>query len=347
MRPRVDLNLIRQSLQQLNDSTYFEPRLHDFTDRLIAAIDHVLQPSGTYDAAIEAAFAGLMRLVQSYLSGSTTNEIPYEVVYCLNDALKRWVNRDTVIITQLTEGHNFHLMPVDPWQFIQKTLTGYDSSGFDSLLVMIGVPRLYAHKPLFCVPLYHELGHFVDITHKVSEFSLLVSPARIAAPAFDELSHRREFFADLFAACFTGRSGISALEAVAAGHSASNTHPATLQRASVTEAFLNGNTNNIVSIFQSALLQRSLPPLRPFFEPASVSNDFDDLRTFVPNDIEQVHGMLISAWSYMFDAIDQRRNPWNIARLSEGDIEAITNDLVEKSIRNFAIRTVWNETASS
>lgn len=238
-------------------------------------------------------------------------------------------------------------MPVDPWQFIQKTLTGYDSSGFNSLLVMIGVPRLYAHKPLFCVPLYHELGHFVDITHKVSEFSLLVSPARIAAPAFDELSHRREFFADLFAACFTGRSGISALEAVAAGHSASNTHPATLQRASVTEAFLNGNTNNIVSIFQSALLQRSLPPLRPFFEPASVSNDFDDLRTFVPNDIEQVHGMLISAWSYMFDAIDQRRNPWNIARLSEGDIEAITNDLVEKSIRNFAIRTVWNETASS
>lgn len=345
MRPRVDLNLISQSLRQLNDSGYFERKLHDFTDKLIAAIEHVLSSPGMYDPAIEADFANHMSDVQSYLSGSTTNEIPYEVVYCLRDALKRWEKRNTIILTQLTERHNFHFRPSDPWQFIRKTLTGFDSSGFDVFLVLIGVPRLYSHKPLFCIPLYHELGHFVDVTHKISEVSLLLSPSVIPFPDV-ALSHRREHFADLYSSSFVGRAGVSALETIAPNHPPSNTHPATLDRVAVVEAFLNGQPHPLVNFFQNALAQLSLPALSTVYQSVSVQPEFNDLRTFRPQSPEAMHGMLESAWAYMLDVIANSRNPWQLDSMSEGATEKIINDLTEKSIRNFAIRTAWNATAN-
>ena len=344
LRPRIDLNLIAQSLKQLNDSSYFEQRLHEFTDHLVSAIEHVLSSPGLYAPAIEAEFAAQMRDVQAYLSGSTTNEIPYEVVYCLGDALRRWEARNTIILTQITEGHNFHFRPSDPWQFVRTTLTDFDSSGFDALLVLIGVPRLYAHKPLFCIPLYHELGHFVDFTLKISETSLLLHP--LPGFPFDiALSHRREHFADLFSSCFVGRSSVAALEIIAPSHPASRTHPGTVDRVAVVEAFLTSASDPMVDLFNDTLQRRVLPVLAKIYKIVSISDDFDDLRTHSPDSIEAVHGMLESAWNYMFDVIDNQRNPWQIDGASEGAIETMVNDLTEKSIRNFSIRTNWNATA--
>lgn len=345
MRPRVDLDLIRQSLRVLNDSTYFEHRLHEFTSRLISSIDHVLSNPGRYDAAVERTFADYMRLVQSYLSGSTTNEVPYEVVYCLTDALRRWDTRSAVIVTHLTEGQNFHFAPADPWSFIKGALPGYDSSGFDLLLVMIGVPRLYAHKPVFCIPLYHELGHFVDVANRITDVSLLSNPRRLSANAHNEALHRREYFADLFAACFVGRSSVAALEAIAPTAPASPTHPATADRIAVVDAFFAGNSNSIVDMFQSAIAARSLPSLKPIFSRVAVA-DFDDLRTFRAKTAEEIHGLFDGAWRYLFSTIDAKRNPWSLGTLSDGDVESITNDLTEKSIRNFALEASWNAAAS-
>jgi hypothetical protein len=314
---------------------------------LIGAIDHVLANPGLYDEPIERQFAAQMRVVQSYLSGSTTNEIPYEVVFCLNDALKRWISRGTLIVTQLTEGHDFHLRPVDPWSFIRTTLTGYDTGGFDVLLVMIGVPRLYAHKPIFCIPLYHELGHFVDVTLKLSEITLLLSPAPTAPAGCHEILHRREYFADLFSSCFVGRVGMSALEAIAPDHPTSSTHPSTADRVVVVEAFLTGLAHPIVDMFQTAVTVHSLPKMISVFAKASVASEFDDLRTFSAASVEEIHGIFEGAWGYLFDVIDQKRNPWKLDAIKDGDSETIVNDLTEKSIRNYSIRVAWNEAAPS
>jgi hypothetical protein len=347
LRPRVDLNLIRDSLRQLNDSTYFESRLHEFTDHLVRAINHVLASPGKYDPRIEQQFAILMHVVQSHLAGSTANEIPFEVVYCLRDALRRWSGRRAAIVTELTAAHDFRMIPVDPWEFIRSTLAGYDTGGFEQPLVMIGVPRLYAHKPIFCIPLYHELGHFVDTTNRISEASMLVDRSPIATPGADELSYRREFFADLFAACFIGSGSVSPLSIIAPNVPPSRTHPSTRERKRVVDAFLAGSSEPIVTMFQNILVRQSLPPLQRVAARVSVDADFDELRTFQANSIEEVHGLYESAWNYMFTAIDGGRNPWEIAPLTEGAIEAISNDLTEKSIRNFAIRTAWNEAATT
>src|SRR5690606_29346435 len=130
-----------------------------------------------YDSEIETTFAYLSRAVQSYLSGSTTNEVPFEVISCLTDALRRWGLSEAAVITSLTEDHDFHLKPLDPWRFIETSIAGYDPGGFKLPLVMIGVPRIYAHKPIFCIPLFHELGHFVDIQYRVTQVSAIQNEA--------------------------------------------------------------------------------------------------------------------------------------------------------------------------
>jgi hypothetical protein len=347
LRPRVDLHLIAETLRQLRDSAYFERKLYDFTDHLIGAIEHVLTNPGTYDLAVEAEFAEQMRVVQSYLSGSTNNEVPYEVVYCLGDALRRWGRPDAVVVTYLTEDQeSFHLLPLDPWSFIQQAITGYNAGGFTLPVVMMGVPRLYAHKPLFCVPLFHELGHFVDLGQRVSQASLLLNPTSFSPAGGDELHHRQEYFADLFCASFVGRSSVSALEAIAPAQPASYTHPATAERVRVVEALLGGRSDPIIDAFQTALVRLGLPALQVAFAPVAVTADFDDVRTFVPSGIEEVYGLFDSAWNYLFDAIDNSRNPWNFQSASAGDIANLTNDLTEKSIRNFAIRRMWDDASS-
>lgn len=346
LRPRVDLHLVANALRQLNDSAYFEPRLRDFTRHFVAAIQHVLDNPGMYDSAIEESFAGTARSVQSYLSGSTNNETPYEVVYCLKDALTRWGLGDAAIVTTLTEDHDFHFKPLDPWNFIEQSITNYNAGGFRLVVAMIGVPRIYAHKPVFCVPLFHELGHFIDIRrYRVSYVSLLQNPALIAAPSGNtqiELAHRIEHFADLFGASFVGRSSIAALETIAAAAPSSPSHPATADRTAVVDAFLGGRSHPIVDALQRALQAVGLPPLKPIFETVDVGPDFDDIRTFSPTRIEQIYGLFDSAWNYLFDAIDTKRNPWGLTPVSDGKVEGLTNDLTEKSIRNFAIRQAWN-----
>lgn len=346
MHPRLDLHIIRQGLQQLNDSTYFEQRLHEFTSRLIAAIDHVIENPHKYDSAIERRFAENMRLVHAYLSGSTNNEIPFEVVYCLRNALSDWRSKETLIITQLTEDHGYHLMPVDPWEFIRNTLTDFDTDGFDVSLAMLGVPRLYAHKPLFCIPLYHELGHYVDVTFRITDVSLLIDKSSFAPPGCNEKSHRREYFADLFSACYLGRPSISTLELIAPNQASTLTHPATADRVTVVEALLKGDQNRVVDMFQMVLNQLGVPLLAPQFREPDINEAYGDLKIYITGDMEEIHGLFGASWNYLFRILRSGANPWGVAQLSEGEIEEVVNDLTEKSIRNYSIRRAWNEATS-
>jgi hypothetical protein len=144
-----------------------------------------------------------------------------------------------------------------------------------------------------------------------------------------------------------GRSSIAALEAIAPNAPASTSHPATADRAALVDAFLAGTAHPTIDLMQNALTALSLPMLATVFDPVDVAPDYDDVRTFVPSSIEQVYGMFDSAWAYLFNAIDNQLNPWHLPDRRDGVVEALANDLTEKSIRNFAIREAWSAAASS
>jgi hypothetical protein len=343
LRPKIDLYLLRDSLSECAEITYFSGGLHEFTTRLIDAINHVLANATTYGPDIVRAFALNVRAAERYLSGSTTKESPYEIEYCLKAALRTRTTREFLITTALTEDQNFHFLPSDPWQFIKKTITRFDAKGFDALLVQLGVPKIYSHKPIYCIPLYHELGHFVDFTTGITQFSLLKNPGLHPTNLF----HRREHFADLFAACYVGSSSIRTLETIALGAAASLTHPATTDRVALVNKFLTGQTGGLIDAFQHSLSLLGGVPLSVVYRAPDVKQPFDDIRPYHIADSPELHGIFESAWTYLADALDNRSPPWVKPAFSESEIERVVNDLAEKSIRNMSIRERWASGSSA
>jgi len=342
LRPNVELFLIRDSLRDCQETTYFSGKLHTFTARLIDAIDHVLANEKSLGPDIVRAFSLHAISANRYLAGSTTKDSPYEIEYCLQAALPKWSQRDCLITTALTDERDFHFRPTDPWSFVRTALPAFDTQGFDPLLVQLGVPRMYSNKPLYCVPLYHELGHFVDISNGISRLSSLVAPPNSQY----ELQHRLEHFADLFAAAYIGRCSIRALEIIAPNNPTSVTHPSTTDRVALVEDFLAGRQSGVIAIFQNCLQLLSLPALQIEFDGAAVKGSFDDIRTYPLASKRELHGIFGSAWGYLEDGLDQRSAPWISSALTDADIERVINDLTEKSIRNASIKERWRNGAT-
>jgi hypothetical protein len=342
LRPNVELFLIRDSLRDCQETTYFSGKLHLFTARLIDAINHVIENEKTLGQDIVRKFTSHAMSATRYLAGSTTKESPYEVEYCLQAALPKWSKRDCLITTALTDERDFHFSPLDPWQFVKTALPAFDTKGFDSLLVQLGVPRIYSHKPLFCVPLYHELGHFIDISNGVSKLSTLLCPVKQSY----ELQHRLEHFADLFAAAHIGRCSIGALELIAPNAPISFTHPSTSDRVFLVEEFLAGRQTGLIGVFQSSLQQLSLPPLQIEFDTPDVRTSFDDIRTYPITSKRELHGIFGAAWKYLEEGLDQRSAPWIPPTFTDADVERVVNDLTEKSVRNASIKERWDSGAT-
>lgn len=169
MRPNIELFLVRESLQNSQETTYFSGRLHTFTARLIDAINYVLLNQVALGPDVVRIFTRQAIGANRYLAGSTTKDSPYEIEYCLQAVLQKWSSRDCLITTALTDERDFHFRPNDTWNFVKTALPAFDTKGFDPLLVQLGVPRMYSHKPLYCVPLYHEIGHFIDVSKGISK----------------------------------------------------------------------------------------------------------------------------------------------------------------------------------
>jgi hypothetical protein len=342
LRPRIDLFLVRDSLRDYLETTYFSGKLHTFTARLIEAIEYVLDNQSSLNPDVVKDFSYHALMANRYLAGSTTKESPYELEYCLRAVIRKWSKRDCLITTALTDGRDFHFYPVDPWEFVKTALPNFDTKGFDAPLVQLGVPRIYSHKPLFCIPLYHELGHFVDISNSVVELSLLRQPATTPY----EHAHRREHFADLFAAAYVGESSIRTLETIAPNHPATASHPATKDRVAMARDFLGGRLTPLIALFQGCLVQLGLPALKIEYSSPSIRDAFDDIRTFQISSEAELHGLFESAWKYFEDALDKRAAPWASTGMTDAEIERIVNDLTEKSIRNASIRERWSSGAA-
>jgi hypothetical protein len=342
LRPNVDLFLIRDSLRDRQETTYFSGKLHTFTARLIDVIDHVLQNEKALGPDIVRAFASHALSANRYLAGSTTKESPYEIEYCLQAVLPKWSKRDCLITTALTDERDFHFRPTDPWGFVKAALPNYDTAGFDPLLVQLGVPRVYSHKPLYCVPLYHELGHFVDVSNGVTNLSRLIQPPN--SPS--ELQHRLEHFADIFAAAYIGRCSIRALEIIAPNNPTSVTHPSTADRVALVEEFLAGRQTGIIPIFQTCLQHLGLPFLQIEHVAPNLTPAFNDIRTHAVTSKRELHGLFNSAWAYLEDSLDNRSAPWIASNSTTAEIERVVNDLTEKSIRNASSRERWESGAT-
>lgn len=277
-----------------------------------------------------------------FLSGSTSKRIPYEVVHCLRLALADWTTDKVTITTALSPDleSGFYFLGV-PIQFYVLA-EGYLGVKFDSELVQISLPQIYRHRPLYNIPLYHELGHFIDLRSNVSGLTLITIPA--TGPLEVARSHRHEHFADLFCACYMGKVATSFLVDFAGMQGASDTHPATADRVRVVDDFIDGKPNSTVTMFQNALQQLGLPALSQRFGKPPVAAFFDNVCPCKLGDSADVHGLLSGGYTYLTQAISSKPAQWSA--LPDDRLESVVNDLTEKSIRNFMIRSRWDTAAA-
>lgn len=344
MHPRTDLALLAESLAHLSKTPYFNRAIEKHTTALVEVINHALTVSPPYDEEILRSFADKVWTCHRYLQGSTTKEAPYEIEYCMRHAISDWLTDPCLVTTALTDEKDFHLKPGDPWDFVAKTMDRYPGSLPKEKLVFIGVPRIYKHMPLFCAALYHELGHFVDLARNVTDVTFLTHPENGASDKVLELiqNHRREHFADLFAACYIGSGIIDSLHAINPLAELSPTHPATKTRIEVIQGFLAGEQFDELTMYQDALNKLGMPTLEKRYSVPTIEPSFDDIRPHALEDAAELHGIMAAGWSYLGKIKSGGGPKWTVGA-GQLDVIRIVNDLTEKSIRNASIRHLWDE----
>lgn len=360
---KSNLRLLYAQLERLAETPYFSPGLDNYIVELKRVTSELLlrlsAPSPSINIELARFLAEEIWRLTQFLTGSTTKQIPYEVVYAIERAAAAWTGSKLLVTTAIVQESNFyfHGSDEDFFRVVDKEL----GITLVSRPVQIALPYIYRHKPLFCVPLFHELGHFVDTFNEVVSTSLLISPetsgpdlpglptsAQLALlPPADLVfmrrvvkAHRHEYFADLFSAAHVGGAARGFLQEFCPANAMSPTHPSSAARFSLMADFMGGVSNPVVDLFQGALKARGLPPLVPRFTPVSLADSFGNVRPFTPNSDEEVFGLFEAGWSFLMAQWSSATGAWS--HLAEDDRVRVANDLAEKSIRNRMLVEGWH-----
>lgn len=333
------MRLLEARLSDLQHAPFFSEGLKEYLTQTKEVIAALQMRMATLDPAVTNVLTLELWTATQYLSGSVSREVPYEIVYGLESALADWLPAQPkhIVTTAFLAEQNYLFMGVsDQFYPLVETELGIT---FTQRLVQVALPQLYKHLPINNSVLYHELGHFIDDHFGISGMmAILATPAGQSIPPKLAI-HTKEFFADLFAACYVGDAISGMLDALAPNAGDTYSHPATSVRTLAIRDFLAGSQNQIVDLCNAALVARSHQPLQPRGTVPDVGVPFDNMRPCTLRSKSEVHGILPAALQYLKDKSQAPNGLW--VHLSEGEITRVINDLVEKSIRNWMISEKW------
>ncbi|WP_423820210.1 hypothetical protein V5739_07180 [Salinimicrobium sp. TIG7-5_MAKvit] len=281
-----------------------------------------------------------------YLDNSTLNVIPYEIVSCLEYALEDWIeNTHFIIVTSLSNKNlDFYLESNDNEEFfnlINTYIYNLYSLKLTHRLIKISLPKILSRDYLSCVVLYHELGHFVDHELNISN-KLLLKKYKTIQPQNAEqskyLNHKKEFFADLFAAQYINDSSNLFLNHIAYKAPDYHTHPATDSRISIVEQFLKNQNCPEVNDIREVLNSLSLPELK--IRHLVAKQKSSQLKDLIPQEFKnraELHYIFKLGWDFWNDSESNF-----LKSFSPRQKYHIINNLIEKSISNFSIVERWN-----
>lgn len=354
------LQLLVEQLEKLSHSSFFTSELSLYVRQLRTSVDILqerLKEPDPQVSVIAAVVESIWRATQ-FLTGTTSNRVPYEMTYLLREVLTDWGRGDSIVTTSLVQSPDFHCERVDsaPSAVIRELrLSGMAISGD---LVQMGVPEIFQHMPLLCSPLYHEVGHYIEEHERLISVLMTVREAAFLAAMpqleveFPETwrdvlrSYAMEHFCDLIAAAYVGECVSDYI--IQWDHSThlSPTHPSAAKRAEITRDFLLGNHNPIVELLQVAVKEAGLPSkLERRFTLPDVYECFSDVRPAKVNSIAELHGLLPAADRFLKDL---RNDPShfhgrNITKVHPSRHPQLINDLIERSIRSHMITKAWDE----
>ena len=372
MLRRINLQLLAEQLAFLEENPVFNPRLKTYIRQLRESVDVLLVVFEGIPGNFQVSIINNISCVIKFLSGSTPRSIPYEIAYALEQALMGWENensiysRESIITTGISptigNGFSFLHLPED-FYILLKTVSNVD---IGYRLVQICLPEIYRHKPLYCTPLYHELGHYVAVRFEIvaawlredSALSLdLPIPQKLVDNSGKDIiefhrKYREEIFADIFAAAYAGSSSIDQLASLTGfWEPASETHPSAKDRIKIVHDFLTETHNPIVDSLFKALEAYAehgwtkFPKLDKKYSTIDLGGTFGNFRPYRIKNKAEMYGIFPAAWNFLDDMLKNKTGNWKQFD-QEQKTEQIVNNLVEKTIRNYMIENKWNENTS-
>jgi len=291
-----------------------------------------------------------------YLSGSTSNRIPYEIVYALKHALADWGLTDCIITTSLVKSSDFLCERISQ---TPKKISELLDTSFDHDLVQIAFPEIFQHSPIFCTPLYHEIGHYVEerrlsikaIATQRADDLMEILPDRgyfshsLETPKRRKIifNHLIEHFCDLFSASYVGECASFYIQELSFYQEATESHPSTASRVRTIENFVNDVSDPFVDLLKEATKGETGEfLLKRRFQMPDIEDSFSDVRPFKISSEAEMHGIFPAALGLLKKSILSDGNT-SIRAVPDADRwSTVVNDLTEKSIRNFMIEQAWH-----
>lgn len=283
-----------------------------------------------------------------FLDDSTLNTTPYEIVSCLDKALKDWVlDEKFIIVTSLSNKINHFSLESYGFErinLLKKIIKNRYDLNLNYRLIKINLPRTLVRDYLTSVVLYHELGHFIDselnITNRMFFKKYSKSHFHINnREEFEYLHYKREYFADLFAAQYIANSSNNYLNHIAYKEPNSEKHPATDTRVKVVEDFLCGYPNDEVTSIQEILNEINKEKFKIRFE--LIPSDNNGFIKLVPHEInndQKLHAIFKLGWDLWLDSENNF-----LKRFSRRRKYHIINNLIEKSISTYNTIETWKQ----
>jgi hypothetical protein len=325
-------------------------KFHDEIDALIGKISSTnLSTLDDGDQYLLKKLFDLLFIWFEFLDNSTLNNIPYEIIRCLDAVLEEWLGpadaNKFVIVTSL-QSQQLSFSYYDSEFALDKELTLFLENKFqtkiESAPVPINLPKYLVHDYLANVTLYHELGHFIDRHRRITE-------SIIDSEYFQELKQRKkarkqnhfaEYFADIFAAQYLDEKCAMYLEYCAIKEPECFTHPSTESRVKIVTDFLAGSTDFTIEQLKKgterATLGRQLTPKRYL---AIDGDDFDDLLPCKIENQRQLHYLFIKGWQAWGNEESNLAKTFTYS----ADRYRVINNLIEKSISNFIVQEKWEQ----
>jgi hypothetical protein len=199
-------------------------------------------------------FRGILNIVFygiEYLNYKKEKDLPKELIFCLNQVLKDWIpdalDEYFIVISynQTLEDFYYKALSQELLRNVKLKLSILLGVEYEHSLIQISKPRFLFNDFLGSVPVYHELGHFVDYNYQITKNLFGEKTFLTQIPENEKERHNeifyREYFADLFAAQYISKSGIERLSYIGHGAKDSSTHPSTQRRIKIIESFILGS----------------------------------------------------------------------------------------------------------
>lgn len=283
-----------------------------------------------------------------YVLDSTVDDVPSEIFYGLRKAMEDWLEEPETYILVASEGNycfQYNNKTNDIYDTIQRTF----GITLKHKLVFFGVPAHLKNDFACNTALYHELGHFIDLVHFHFSETIFIQIVKGEIPfnfvqfcGYQNSSmdvnrlyyHLLEYFADLFAAQYIGKSAYMYLEYVGQNNNASDSHPSTKNRIKLIDEFIDNTKGEFISLIELYKDQVNQSKRELINRSSNIDlSNFLSNQHIVLNEKRDIHKMISSLWS-LWDIHKNQFKDETGKTMTPHEAYKHISKLFEKSIKN-------------